>query len=240
MIAVVGAIALVTILAGARLAATNGDLNLTRRDLDTKRAYAAAQAGIADYSFHLNNDNGYWAKCTSVPAPTRSTRWAPRPSAASCRDRPTTSYAIELMPATGQSSCSTSNPVATMLEQSGPHDRLLPHPLHRVRRQRSEAARSSPPSSARASSTTSTSPSSRPRTRSPTGSKPLAALDRRLLAVQQVPAARAATPADPRSGRPVLRQDRLRQRRPHQRPAAHQRRADDLRHARPSGAPPPT
>ncbi len=65
----VGAIALVTTLAGAGLAATNGDLNLTRRDLDTKRAYAATQAGIADYSFHLNNDNGYWARCTSVPAP---------------------------------------------------------------------------------------------------------------------------------------------------------------------------
>lgn len=121
LIAVVGAIALVTTLAGAGLAATNGDLNLTRRDLDTKRAYAAAQAGIADYSFHLNNDNGYWARCTSVPAPhavnqvgsTSQKRFVPGST--------DTSYAIELLPATGQSSCSTGNPVLTMLEPAGPN-----------------------------------------------------------------------------------------------------------------------
>ncbi len=40
-----------------------------QRDLDYKRAHAAAQAGIADYSFHLNNDNSYWARCTEVPEP---------------------------------------------------------------------------------------------------------------------------------------------------------------------------
>ncbi len=119
MIAVVGAIALVTTLAGASLAATNGDLNLTRRDLDTKRAYAAAQAGIADYSFHLNNDNGYWSRCTSVPAPHAVNQMGTTTQRRFVPGSTDTSYAIELMPATGQSSCSTSNPVVTMLEQSG-------------------------------------------------------------------------------------------------------------------------
>ena len=67
MIAAIGAVALLSVLSAAALAATNGDLHLTQRDLDRKAAFAAAQAGIADFSFHLNNDNGYWADCTKVP-----------------------------------------------------------------------------------------------------------------------------------------------------------------------------
>jgi type II secretory pathway pseudopilin PulG len=119
MIAVVGAMAVVSILVTAALGATNGDLNLVRRDLLDKQAYAAAQAGIADYSYHLNNDNSYWAKCTAVPSPHAVNQVG---STTNRRDVPGTSessYAIELIPRTGQSACSTSNPVGTMLEQSG-------------------------------------------------------------------------------------------------------------------------
>jgi hypothetical protein len=121
MITAVGAMFLVTLLAGGALAATNGDLNLVRRDLDDKRAFAAAQAGIGDYSFHLNNDNNYWAKCTGVPAPhavnqqgsTANRRFVPGSTDAS--------YAIELLPATGQTSCNPASPVTSMLEASGPN-----------------------------------------------------------------------------------------------------------------------
>ena len=116
MIAVVGAISLVSLLVGAALAATNGDLRLTSRDLDDKRAYAAAQAGIADYVFHLNADNTYWTKCTNVPNPHAVNQQG---STANRRNVPgdaTAQYAIQLIPASGQSSCSTSNPQTTMLE----------------------------------------------------------------------------------------------------------------------------
>jgi hypothetical protein len=113
----------VTSLTGAALAATNGDLNLTRRDLDDKRAYAAAQAGIGDYSFHLNNDNGYWARCTTVPTPNAVNQ---NGSTAKRRNVPGStdaSYAIELLPSTSASpqTCNPANPVASMLEQSGPN-----------------------------------------------------------------------------------------------------------------------
>ncbi len=121
MIAVIGATALVTVLVGAALAATNRDLGLTRRDLDDKRAFAAAQAGIADYSFHLNNDNGYWSKCTSVPSPNAVNQVG---STANRRNVPGSSdaeYAIELLPASGESSCNPADPVTTMLEGSGPN-----------------------------------------------------------------------------------------------------------------------
>ena len=49
--------------------AVQGDLNLTRNDLDHKQAYEAARAGLADYAFHLNKDTNYWTRCTSVPSP---------------------------------------------------------------------------------------------------------------------------------------------------------------------------
>ncbi len=74
MIAAIGAVALLSVLSAAALAATNGDLHLTQRDLDRKAAFAAAQAGIADFSFHLNNDNSYWAECTKVPDAERDER----------------------------------------------------------------------------------------------------------------------------------------------------------------------
>lgn len=120
MIAVVGAIALVTSLVGAALAATNSDLRMVKRDLDDKRALAAAQAGLADYGFHLNNDTGYWTRCTNVPSP-----HAVNQQGSTANRRPVpgagdgSEYAIELIPASGQSSCSTADPVGSMLEQSG-------------------------------------------------------------------------------------------------------------------------
>jgi hypothetical protein len=116
MIAVVGAITLVSLLVGAALAATNGDLRLTKRDLDDKRAYAAAQAGLADYSFHLNADNAYWSKCTSVPSPNAVNQMGSTTKRRTVPGDTGAQYAIELIPATGQSSCSTSNPNTTMLE----------------------------------------------------------------------------------------------------------------------------
>jgi type II secretory pathway pseudopilin PulG len=119
MVAVLGAISLVSMLAAATLASTNGDINLVQYDLNHRRAHAAAQAGIADYSFHLNNDNSYWARCTEVPSPhainqkgsTAQRRSVPGPAGES--------YAIELLPATGKSKCEPAKPVESMLEQSG-------------------------------------------------------------------------------------------------------------------------
>ena len=99
--------------------AARSDLNLTRNDLTHKAAYEAARAGIADYAFHLNQDTNYWARCTSVPEPSAVN---PMGSTAKRRPVPGTSgatYAIELIPRTGQSACSTSNPVNSMLEQTG-------------------------------------------------------------------------------------------------------------------------
>jgi hypothetical protein len=123
MVAVVTSVALVSILVGVSVAATNSDQGLLQRDIGQKRAYAAAQAGIADYTYHLNNDSGYWTRCTSVPTPN-----AVNQQGAISRYRPVDpnvpagpQYAIELIPATGQSACNSSNPTVSMLESTGPN-----------------------------------------------------------------------------------------------------------------------
>jgi type II secretory pathway pseudopilin PulG len=121
MIAVIGAISLVSMLAAATLAATNGDLNLVQRDVDYKRAHAAAQAGIADYSFHLNNDNSYWARCTNVPEPNAVNQVGSTARRRTVPGSTDAEYAIELLPATGKEKCDTTKPVESMLEQSGPN-----------------------------------------------------------------------------------------------------------------------
>ena len=59
-------LSMVALIALVAVTAVSGDINPTGRDLQRKRAYEAAKAGINDYSFHLHNDNGYWAKCTKV------------------------------------------------------------------------------------------------------------------------------------------------------------------------------
>jgi hypothetical protein len=135
MLAVIGAMALVTLMVGAALAATNGDLRLVRRDLSSKQAYAAAQAGIADYVFHLTNDVGYWTRCDDVPGKNTGQSAVNLDGANPLRSRPVpgatdgSRYAIELLSAsTGPKDgnnkplpCSTSNPTGTMLEASGPN-----------------------------------------------------------------------------------------------------------------------
>ena len=124
MIAVIGAIALVSMLSAATLAATNGDLNLTQRDLDYKRAHAAAEAGLADYSFHLNNDNSYWARCTEVPSPESNPSAVNQEgSTANRRNVPESEaeYAIELLPASTSpvEECDPNDPTETMIEHGG-------------------------------------------------------------------------------------------------------------------------
>jgi hypothetical protein len=122
MIAAIGAIALVSMLAAATLAATSNDVNLVQRDVDYRRADAAAEAGIANYSFHLNSDNSYWARCTTVPEPDAVNQVGASPLKKRTVPGATdASYAIELLPATGQTECKTSKPLESMLEQSGPN-----------------------------------------------------------------------------------------------------------------------
>ena len=190
---------------------------------NSKQAYAAAQAGIADYEFHLNNDVGYWTRCTTLPGPNAVNQAGPRSADDPARARRDGWVHLCDRAATGD------RQVVVLDERSGGHDariertqhRNLPDPRHRILRPLRRPP-SSPPSNRPPSSTTSTSPSSRPPTQSPTASR-----IRRLLSMVPTRSApssggTAGRLADPGNQQSVLRSDRLRRGGQHQRAPAHQ------------------
>ena len=65
----------------------------------------AAKAGIDDYALHLHANGNYWGLCTAVPEPN-----AVNQQGSTAKRRPVpgntgATYALELIPAEGQSSC---------------------------------------------------------------------------------------------------------------------------------------
>jgi type II secretory pathway pseudopilin PulG len=109
------------LMAGA-FAAANGDIHLTHTDTSAKKAYYAAQAGISDYIYHLNQDINYWTYCTAGLAATNHSlnqegsieNKVPVPGVSD------EEYAIQLLPATTAPStdkkCDPAKPVETMIE----------------------------------------------------------------------------------------------------------------------------
>jgi Tfp pilus assembly protein PilX len=122
MVATIVAMSVIMLLAVVAVAAVNGDTHLTRNDLDHKQAYEAAKAGVDDYAFHLNADSSYWSKCTGVPAPNAVNQQGSTTKQRSVPGSTGATYAIELIPATGQATCdptSLSTATTSMIEQSG-------------------------------------------------------------------------------------------------------------------------
>jgi hypothetical protein len=124
MIAVVMGVTLVVALSLVAVAAVSGDLHLTSNDLNRKRAFEAAKAGVTDYLFHLQKETDYWTHCTKAQPENNALNEAG--STAKRRKVPgtpgTAEYAIELLPAESQSTytqCNTENPGPSMLESSG-------------------------------------------------------------------------------------------------------------------------
>ncbi|MBK5219625.1 MAG: hypothetical protein JJE35_07555 [Thermoleophilia bacterium] len=123
MISVILGLSLVIALSIVAVTAVSGDLHLNRHDLDQRRAYEAAKAGINDYVFHLHNETDYWTDCTNVQPETNAVNQVG--STAKQRHVPGNTggtYAIELLPAAGQSQytqCDAANPGPSMLEPSG-------------------------------------------------------------------------------------------------------------------------
>jgi hypothetical protein len=118
MIIVMGVMAASSLFVAAAFAAANGDLPLTRDSQDRKQAYAAAEAGINLYQYHLNQDPDYWTKCTSVPAPNGTENQPVNQAWSGTGVDPRrwrnvagvpTQYTIELLPANGQTSCVVGN-----------------------------------------------------------------------------------------------------------------------------------
>jgi hypothetical protein len=124
LIAVLGVLLAGSGLSVAAFAAARGDIHLSRNDQDQKRAYAAAEAGVQDYFFHLTQDNAYWAKCDSpTPAHPALNQLGASPLKTRRVPGSTASYAIELLPASGNRSrptrCDTGDATGSMIVESG-------------------------------------------------------------------------------------------------------------------------
>ena len=124
MIVVMGVMAASAMFVAAAFSAANGDLPLTRDSQDRKQAYAAAEAGINYYQYHLNQDPDYWTRCTNVPPPNATEnqpvnqRWngtGTDPRRWRKVAGTPTEYTIELMPAGGFGSCVENN-MSTMID----------------------------------------------------------------------------------------------------------------------------
>jgi Tfp pilus assembly protein PilX len=110
MVTMMGVMLIVLAIVFTTSSAADGDLRPARHDEDRKIAYAAAEAGIQNYLFHLVQDGDYWSTCTNVPAPNAvNQRWSG--TGADTRTRwlnvpgSQARYAIELMPANGATAC---------------------------------------------------------------------------------------------------------------------------------------
>jgi Tfp pilus assembly protein PilX len=111
MIVALGVMAVTALLSAAVFLAVNGDAYLSRADLDGKRAYAAAQAGLQAYLYQLNDNSAsssWWETCsndalsqTTVPGSTTGA-----------------SYSYKPVLANGATTCSTTNPVGSLIDTS--------------------------------------------------------------------------------------------------------------------------
>ncbi len=122
MIMTVIGITLVVLLATVAVTAVNGSTQSAGRDLLRKQAYEAALAGLNEYAYHLHANSSYWAKCTEAVPSTEKSALNQKGSTTNRRPVPGGSgatYALELMPATGYTSCnpaSIETATASMLE----------------------------------------------------------------------------------------------------------------------------
>src|SRR5690242_5138968 len=78
MIIAMGVMLVTSLLVAAVLVAVAGDTNTTRHDLDSKRAYSAARAGLNAFLYSLDQNPNYWSTCTNdvaaiTPVPGAST-----------------------------------------------------------------------------------------------------------------------------------------------------------------------
>src|SRR5205085_11923014 len=105
MLIALGVLVVTSLLVAAAFAATQGDVHSSQHDIDAKRAYSGAVAGVNRFLYQLNQNTNYWETC-----PTQAKTAVPGSS--------TEKYSFTPVPANGTSSCSTTDPIGTMIDQN--------------------------------------------------------------------------------------------------------------------------
>ncbi|HEY7966571.1 MAG TPA: hypothetical protein VID68_06050 [Solirubrobacteraceae bacterium] len=107
-----------TLTLGGTYMAVLNDSHLSRNDLDQKRAYAAAQAGIQAYNYQLNQNENYWQTCATLGS---SASPITVPGSTDAGGGTETYYVTPMVASTAPSNdnhCDTANALATMVEGS--------------------------------------------------------------------------------------------------------------------------
>ena len=102
-IVALGVLGITGLLVTGVFAAARGDLRLGQRDIDSKRAYYAARAGVQKFLFHLNQNSNHWQDCpeqTKIAVPGSSTE----------------QFEYQPVPANGAPDCDPANPIPTMID----------------------------------------------------------------------------------------------------------------------------
>ena len=107
MIMAMGVLLVTSLLIGATFVALEGEAHSTQSDLDGKRAYYAAQAGLNAYLYHINQDSTYWQTCAN----NTTGGWVAVPGNTSGEY-----YQYTASPANGYSACSNTNVVNSMID----------------------------------------------------------------------------------------------------------------------------
>lgn len=115
MIMALGVMFITALLMVAAFKAANSDEQLSHDDSTQKQAYYAALAGVQEYEYHLQANPDYWETCAT---PSSSVL-----EKTSTEKQEYERYEIKLLPAStapeGTKSCSTTNPVGTMIQSTG-------------------------------------------------------------------------------------------------------------------------
>ena len=116
MIIVIGVMLVGTLLVAAAFAASDGDTTVTRHDQYYKQAYDAAEAGVAYYLAHLNQNTNYWSNCYTSPIQSPGTAYSTSSSQAIPNSE--ARYEIELLKAPNYSGACSSTASASVIDPS--------------------------------------------------------------------------------------------------------------------------
>ncbi len=106
MLIALGVLTVVLLLAAAALVAARGDVHSSQHDLDGKRAYYAARAGVNNFLFKLNQNTELWQTC-----PSQATTNVAGTNG-------TSTYAYQPVPANTKPACSAADPIHTMIDST--------------------------------------------------------------------------------------------------------------------------
>jgi Tfp pilus assembly protein PilX len=116
MLLAIFVLTITTLLLGGAYIAVLDDTALSRNDVDQKRAYAAAQAGIQAYNYQLNQNVNYWettpTNCTALSAN------VPGSTDAGATEAYTVKVLVASTAPSNDKQCDAANPISTMIEGS--------------------------------------------------------------------------------------------------------------------------